>query len=223
MKKRHETNSDNLLWLAITEGWNEKGVIGEATSSSKNKGILKSKDFPNPKPPFAKGDKGGLLLLILILLFSSCKFTYEDDKLSQMATAFNLAKPLAEAEARIVIQCDADTPTGVKSLRGTVMDYDSGSPIQNAFASSQVSTEVYVTDTEGKFKIQKVGIETDTVILKVFADNYKSLSHPVQFICQNISALIYLPILPPTPVFVPDLAPSGACIFGTSNYGGCKL
>ena len=130
-------------------------------------------------------------ILILILL-CSCKFTYEDDKLSQMATAFNLAKPLAEAEARIVIQCDADTPTGVKSLRGTVMDYDSGSPIQNAFASSQVSTEVYVTDTEGKFKIQKVGIETDTVILKVFADNYKSLSHPVQFICQNIHALIYL-------------------------------
>ena len=133
-----------------------------------------------------QGIRDWVRALLLLLLFS-CKYSFSEDKLSQVATAFNLAKPQSEKAARIVIQCDADTPTGVRSIRGTVMDYDSSAPIQNAFVSTQVSTEVYATDVEGKFKIQKVGLETTRVILKAIADNYKSLSAPIDFSCQNLN------------------------------------
>jgi hypothetical protein len=169
-----------------------KGVIEKATSSLRSSGFLKPKNIPTPKTPFCKGGQGGFILLLLILL-SSCKFSFAEDKLSQIATAFNLNKPQSERDARIIIQCDADTPTGVRSIRGLVTDYETNAVISNAFVSTQVSTEVYSTDAEGKFKIQKVGMETTRVTLKVVADTYKSLSTPIEFTCQNLNALIYLP------------------------------
>lgn len=164
--------------------------------------------------------------LVFVILLSSCTFSFTEDKLSEFATLLNLSKPQGEKESQIVIQCDADTPTGVKSLRGQVMDFDSNAPIVNAFVSSKVSTEVYATDAEGKFKIQKVGTETNTIILGVTAENYKSLSRAVDFKCQNMNALIYLPRETKTvdnPAFTPDNAPNTTCVFATSNLGGCKL
>jgi hypothetical protein len=113
----------------------------------------------------------------------------------------------------------------VKSIRGQVTDYDTSAAIQNAFVSTHVATEVYTTDAEGKFKIQKIGVETNTLIMKVVADNYKTLSQSFEFTCQNLNALIYLPkeSTPTTVTPLPDNAPSVLCIFASSVYGGCKL
>ena len=173
------------------------------------------------------------LRILLIILLSACKFSFAEDKLSQIATAFNLSKPQSEKDARIIIQCDADTPTGVRSIRGLVTDYETNAVISNAFVSTQVSTEVYSTDAEGKFKIQKVGMETTRVTLKVVADTYKSLSTPIEFTCQNLNALIYLPketiagtnsaSNPNNTPVTPTGTASTACIFSMSIYGGCKL
>ncbi len=194
-----------------------KGVFDVGVSLDLRKTKVRNKDAAFPITPFCKGGQGGLLLLLLLLLLLSCKYSFSEDKLSKAATAFNLAKPQSEKQARIIIQCDPDTPTGVRSIRGTVMDYDSSAPIQNAFVSTTVSTEVYATDTEGKFKIQKIGMETTKVTLKVTANTYKSLAAPIEFTCQNLNALVYLPVDTSIP------ASSATCIFAKSVYGGCKL
>ncbi|MCB1176769.1 MAG: hypothetical protein KDK36_04225 [Leptospiraceae bacterium] len=163
-----------------------------------------------------------IILFILLLLTSSCNFDYKENIVSKLASLLNLLKPVKEREARVVIQCDADTPSGYKSLKGQVLDYDNEAAISNAFINTKVSTEVYNTDAEGKFKVQKIGTETTNIVLVVTAEKYKSFSRSMEIACQNLNVSIYLPAEQQNTSTSTDV-PIGNCIFGNSIYGGCNL